>query len=52
MDKEKQKEDAMIVYEYLVFQHAVLKCILDKMYDILMNVNIFKKFIMKHLKRR
>ena len=29
-----------------------MKCILDKKYDIVMNVNIYKKFISKHLKRR
>ena len=37
----------MLVDEYLILQHASLKCILDKKYDILMNVNIFEKFIMK-----
>ena len=52
MDNEKKKEDPMIVYEYLILQHAALKCILDKKYDILMNVNIYDKFILKHLKRR
>ena len=52
MDKEKQKEDVLVVYKYLVLQHAALKCILEKKYDILMNVNIFENFILKNMKRR
>ena len=47
MDKEKQKEDALVVYEYLILQHAALKCIIENKYDVLMNVNIFEKFIFK-----
>ena len=39
MDKEKQKKDEMIVYEYLMLQHAALKCILDKKEDILMKLS-------------
>ena len=52
MDKEKQKEDALLVYEYLILQHTALKCILENKYDVLMNVNIFEKFILKYMKRR
>ena len=39
------------LFMYLILQHAALKCILDKKYHILMNVNIYEKFILKHLKR-
>ena len=52
MDKEKQKEDALVVYKYLILQHSALKCILETKYDILMNVNIFENFILKNMKRR
>ena len=39
MDKQKQLEDSLVVYDYLILQHSALKCILDRKYNILMNLN-------------
>ena len=45
------EEDYLVIYDYLILQHSALKCILDRKYDILMNVIIYKKFISKYLKQ-
>jgi len=41
-----------LIYEYLILQHAAMKCILERKYDTLMNAIIYDKFITKFLKRR
>ena len=43
MDKEQQIEDALVVYEYLILQHAALICILVRKNSILINASVFNK---------
>ena len=52
LDKQKKIEGSLLIYDYLIVQHAALKCILEEKYDLLMNVIIYDKFITKFLKRR
>ena len=52
MDKQKKVEGSLLIYDYLILQHAAMKCILEEKYDLLMNAIISDKFITKFLKRR
>ena len=52
LDLYKRIEASRIAYDFLVLQHATLKCILERKYDELINVTIYDKFIAQHLKRR
>ena len=45
-------EASRLAYEFLVMQHAALKCILEQKYDRLINVTIYDKFISPYLLRR
>ena len=44
-DREKKLEAARLSYDFLILQHASLKCMLEQKYDILMDVNMSDKFI-------
>ena len=52
LDKSKKTEASLIAYEFLILQHASLKCILESKYDQLINVIIYDKFIAPKLLRR
>ena len=52
LDKQKKVEASLLIYDYLIMQHATLKCILEDKYDLLMNTIIYDKFITKFLQRR
>ena len=52
LDKEKKIEGSLLIDDYLIMQHAALKVILEKKYDMLMNAIIYDKFITKFVKRR
>ena len=41
-----------MAYDFLILQHASLKCVLEKKYDELIKVTIYDKFIAPYLKRR
>ena len=45
-------EASRIAYEFLIMQHAALKCILEQKFDRLINVTIYDQFISPHLLRR
>ena len=47
LDKQKKVEASLLIYDYLILQHATLKCILEDKYDLLMNTIIYDKFITK-----
>ena len=44
LDKAKKMEASMTAYEFLILQHAALKCILEKKKDTLLNVTMSDKF--------
>ena len=52
LDLQKKIEASRIAYEFLIMQHAALKCILEQKYDKLINVLIYDKFIAPYLLRR
>ena len=52
LDKQKKVEASLMIYDYLILQHTVMKSILEKKYDLLINAIIYDKFITKFLKRR
>ena len=52
LDLKKKMEASRLAYEFLVMQHAALKCILEQKYDRLINVTIYDKFISPYLLRR
>ena len=52
LDRTKKMEASLIAYEFLILQHATLKCILEKKYDELINITIYDKFIAPKLIRR
>ena len=52
LDRIKKREASLIAYEFLILQHATLKCILEKKYDELINTTIYDKFIAPKLTRR
>ena len=52
LDKQKKIEGSLLIYDYLILQHAALKCILEEKYDLLINAIIYDKFITKFVKRR
>ena len=52
LERQKRIEGSLLIYEYLILQHAAMKCILEKKYDTLMNAIIYEKFIAKFMKRR
>jgi len=52
LDKQKKIEGSLLIYDYLILQHAALKCIPEEKYDLLMSAIIHDKFITKFLKRR
>ena len=45
-------EASRIAYDFLILQHATLKCILEQKYDELINATIYDKFIAPKFKRR
>ena len=47
LDKQKKIEGSLLIYDYLILQHAALKCIQEEKYDLLMNAIIYDKFITK-----
>ena len=52
LDLKKKMEASRIAYEFLIMQHAALKCILEQKYDRLINVTIYDQFISPYLLRR
>ena len=52
LDHDKKIEASRMAYDFLILQHASLKCVLEKKYDELINVTIYDKFIAPYLKRR
>ena len=52
LDLYKKMEASRIAYDFLIMQHATIKCILEKKYDELINVTIYDKFIVPYLNRR
>ena len=52
LDLYKKMEASRIAYDFLILQHATLKCILEQKYDELINATIYDKFIAPNLKRR
>ena len=48
----KKVEASLLIYDYLIMQHATMKCILEEKYDLLMNAILYDKFITKFLRRR
>ena len=52
LDKNKRMEASLIAYEFLILQHATLKCVLENKYLDLINVHIYDKFIAPKLLRR
>jgi len=52
LDLYKKIEASRIAYDFLILQHATLKCVLEQKYDELINVTIYDKFIAPYLKRR
>ena len=49
---QKKKEASRLAYEFLILQHASIKCILEQKYEELINVTIYEKFIAPPLKIR
>ena len=52
LDRSKRMEASLIAYEFLILQHATLKCVLENKYLELINVDIYDKFIAPKLLRR
>jgi len=52
LDLKKKLEASRLACEFLIMQHAALKCILEQKYDKLINVTIYDKFISPYLLRR
>ena len=52
LDKEMKIEASLLIYNYLIMQHAGLKLVLGKKYDLLISAIISDKFITKFVKRR
>ena len=52
LDRTKRMEASLIAYEFLILQHATLKCVLERKYDELINITIYDKFIAPKLIRR
>ena len=52
LDRSKRMEASLIAYEFLILQHATLKCILENKYLDLINISIYDKFIAPKLLRR
>ena len=52
LDETKRMEASIIAYEFLILQHATLKCILEAKYDQLIDVIPYDKFISPNLFRR
>ena len=52
LNEEKRREASKIAYEFLVLQHASIKCVLEQKYDELINVTLFEKFISPNISRR
>ena len=48
----KKIEASRIAYDFLILQHASIKCVLEQKYDELINVTLFEKFISPNLNRR
>ena len=48
----KKIEASSLASEFLILQHAPIKCILEQKYEELMNVTIYEKFLAPTLKRR
>ena len=52
LDTNKRMEASLLAYEFLILQHATLKCLLERKHDKLINVGIYDKFIASKLLRR
>ena len=52
LNEQKKQEASRLAYEFLILQHASIKCILEQKYDELINVTLFEKFISPNLNRR
>ena len=51
-DREKKMDALRLTYKFLIMQNAVLKYILEQIYDTLIYVTIYDKFISPNLLRR
>ena len=51
-NKQKKVETSLMIYDYLILQHTVMKIILEKKYEMLINTIIYDKFIIQFPKRR
>ena len=52
LNEQKKQEASRLAYEFLILQHASIKCVLEQKYDELINVTLFEKFISPNLNRR
>ena len=52
LNEQKKQEASRLAYEFLILQHASIKCVLEQKYDELINVTIFEKFISPNLNWR
>ena len=50
--KKRKIEVSRLAYEFLILQHASIKCVLEQKYDELINVSLFEKFISPNINRR
>ena len=52
LERNKRMEASLIAYEFLILQHATLKCVSENKYLDLINVSIYDKFIAPKVLRR